>query len=161
MDRLAIAIVGESPEAPAIDPRTERSSEPLGGMVGMRLSLLCGCSVEEYLAAFSRCTLLPRWPGKKWPWAEAAVRGREVLAQRRLPTVLLGRRVACAVLGEAGGHAARWYAPAGAFVVAPSPMGKLGLWRERAELERARAFWSGLYREAARLASIPDAVGAA
>ena len=159
MQPAAIAIVVESPDYPALDPRTTRSVDPLGGMLGMRLSLLAGCTPTELLMAFDAMAIFPAWPGKKWPWAEAAKRA-EPVRSRQSATVLLGRRVACAVLGDAKGHGAHWYEPIGTFVVAPSPCGKVGLWREERELARARAFWSTLYLEARRVRQFAGAISA-
>lgn len=75
--------------------------EPLSGRSGQRLADLCGCSLDEFLAAFERVNLITEFPrksgkGDRFDLKEATLNAAELvdnmLIQNRR-TVLLGDQV--------------------------------------------------------------------
>lgn len=140
---MKIQLLGECPSPAPIDKRTEAASGPLTAVVGRKIAELCGIEYDSYLELFDRAELFGEWVGKRWPWAEATKRGRAIRARSGPGVILLGRRVACAVLGERDGHGA-WYSPFGRFVIVPHPMSPWKPDMREEAMAAARVFWRGL-----------------
>lgn len=115
-------IIGEAPNA-------RGRGEPIAGRCGQRLADLCGCSLDEFLAAFDRENVLKRYPGSAGKGAafDLAPATRRATAlkdrfRRKRTVLLLGYRAA-----KAFGIRSRYFEPVkvsrATVVVVPHPSG--------------------------------------
>jgi uracil-DNA glycosylase len=140
-------VVGQAPSRLS-DPR-----EPLSGASGRRLAELCGCTHEQFMAAFERRNALDEWPGSAGKGdAFVGLRAARMIADRIAPE-LEGRRVVLLgfVLADAFGlsrAAFEFTEHRGAsYAFSPHPSGASLWWNTKSNVERARAFWTKLYAE--------------
>lgn len=149
-------ILGQAPS------RGRDGCEPLSGRSGERLATLCGLDLAAFLARFERANLLDGYPGAAAKGdlfvspGEARRLADEVVARLEGRTVvLLGSAVVAAF--RVGWRAFEWHPHRGAAALAwcPHPSGVSLWWNERANVVRARAFWTALAAEPAGGPRVP------
>lgn len=168
--RLRPLLIGQAPP-PSFDPDTHSPLHPLPEKCsGGRLAEIMGLDARTYLRTFQRINLLRDFPGQRrrpggtrvdhWPKAEAR-QAAELIAPLLdgRQVILVGRNVARAFSLEA----APWhewssyrvtYPPDSpalfSVAVVPHPSGLNRWYNDSANLETARAFWTGFLEDPER-----------
>lgn len=148
-------LVGQAPGPGGVGP----AGPLVGGRVGRRLADAAGLTEDQFAATFERWNLLDAWPGRAGEKGDLFPRGAaSAAAERLLPmldghhVVLLGWNVERAFgLGIDAPMVWRqheWRSGEMLVAVLPHPSGVNLWWNDAGNVERARAFLSGLARSA-------------